>query len=120
MMFMRKSTMETLLTALASTSTKLEAELQRERDRNHQLLDTIVQMKREGFHPVAVMPPAREEGNLLPKVIEDALDELGLIGTVRAQHEAWAQRQLTRGRDAAIVAHEILQGGLEQERGSEA
>jgi hypothetical protein len=99
---------------------QLSTQVRELREQTEAQLETIVQMKREGFHPVAVMPPAREEGNLLPKVIEDALDELGLIGTVRAQHEAWAQRQLTRGRDAAIVAHEILQGGLEQERGSEA
>ena len=119
-MFTRTSVIETLVKVFGETQKRLETELAVERSRNAILVETIVQMKREGFHPVLAMSPAPQQDDRLPKEIDEALDELGLIGTMRAQHEAWARRQLAKDRDAAVIASELLQGGLiaEEDRGS--
>jgi hypothetical protein len=91
----------------------LAADVKALREENAALVATIVQMKRENFHPVAAVPAQSERPeDLLPRPVVDALDELGLIGKQRSQHEAWARRQLSKNRDAAVVASELLQGGL--------
>lgn len=83
------------------------------------LVNHILTMRREGFAPKPEeTAPVNSPAAKLPRVIEQALDKIGLYGTQRMQMETWAWRQLDKGGvdvDPAQVAADLLQGGLKEE-----
>jgi hypothetical protein len=83
-------------------------------DRNNKLVDEVMRFRREGFNaapPEPVAPPAAPS---LPDEVQQALDDVGLMGSTRAQMEAWAWRQLARERSAKDVADDLRAGGLRE------
>lgn len=81
--------------------------------RHHALVDRVLEMKREGF-ATAPTAPAPEAEARLPAEVTQALDTIGLQGAMRAQMERWAWQQLDRDRDPAVIASELIQGGLRE------
>ncbi len=84
-------------------------------DRNMVLLNEILTMRVEGFSQPQPEAPVAPEPMALPEVIMDGLDQLGLAGAAKAQMETWAWRQLGRDRDPAVIASELVAGGLREE-----
>lgn len=97
--------------ALATSAMRLARE---ERERSHHLMDSLVQMRREGFVAPLPVPEPGPAPPSLPREVTQALDGLRLTGTLRARMEARARRELedhTPGQVAAM----LWQGGAVEE-----
>jgi hypothetical protein len=96
---------------LLGTMERMDLTIDRERQRMDSLVEQILGMKREGFAQAPSYPDLPAP-SALPAEVEQALDKLGLFGTMRGQMESWAVRQLALGREARVVASELRAGGL--------
>jgi hypothetical protein len=92
---------------------RLEGELAAERARYGMLVDTIVELKREGF-----MPPPRPEAlePQVPELPEAILLAIGQRALPKSDLERellrWAGGQMRRdGADPELIARQILRGG---------
>lgn len=107
-----------MLGQMVSKDTLAAVEAQRDvaQTEVRRLTDIVVGMKREGFHPVAAIPASAPLEDDIPDVVADALDQIGLKGQERLRYESWARRRLEKGTDAEVLASQLLQGGLNEER----
>jgi hypothetical protein len=90
----------------------LRADVARERERNAQLVETLVAMRREGFAPPPVEPTvARPED--LPPGIQAAIAERGRTTGMQQDLLAFARAELARGIDPQAIEDAIWSGGVE-------
>lgn len=79
--------------------------------RADRLEDSLMDLVTPKPEPLPPPPPAEPT---LPSEVIEALDFVGLSGSVRANMTAWAYRALERGKKPAEVAEAIQGGGLRE------
>lgn len=103
---------DTAIEVLKDQLRLVRQDLDRERDRNRQLVETIVTLRREGFAPPPVQPDVAEP-EAFPPGIQAAIAERGRTPGLQKDLLAYARAELALGVEPQVVEDAIWSGGIE-------